>query len=255
MDDKKQKRSRRNARHYQKRKRVGDKGKVIELFRNDRPDAAKQSKIGVANVISILACLALATVLSAYLMAETIDYFSNTEGRGILSVIKGCLSELIVIAFSMFSFRDFGSRIMQRVVLVGMTFYSLWAISSGVIVASHREYRESESIRQMIVDTEKQIREKEEASENYLRRDRLSVLRKNQVESDRLKERLNSLRRQSVEARPESLILNTVLNLVLFRFLAMIANILLVRRLKELLGNVLTGIQSEQFEIQPGAVR
>ncbi len=76
---------------------------------------------------------------------------------------------------------------MQRVVLVGMTVYSLWAISSGVIVASHREYRESESIRQMIMDTEKQIHEKEEASENYLRRDRLSVLRKNQVESDRLK--------------------------------------------------------------------
>jgi hypothetical protein len=133
---------------------------------------------------------------------------------------------------------------MQHVVLIGMCLYSLWAISSGVIIKAHREYRELNASRQMIADLEVQIRNKEAMVEKYLARDWIGVARVSQKDSDVLRRKLIDLREHSSEIKPPQLIFNTVFNLVLFRLILMIANILCVRRLKDFVNSM--GIHVER---------
>jgi hypothetical protein len=232
MEDK-DKRRRRNARYYLKQKRGGGPSNLIQLFPDQKQ--IESNPRGIQHFLSLGALVILCLCLTLFLMGETIRFFSEMEGWGANAFLKGFLCEGIVVAFSLFKFRDFFSRCMQHVVLIGMCLYSLWAISSGVIVKAHQEYREYNATRQMITDLEVQIREKDAMTEKYLARDWISAAKSSQNSSDVLKRQLLDLRNRSADVRPPQLILNSVLNSVLFRLIVMMANILCVRRLKEML--------------------
>jgi hypothetical protein len=231
MDDK-DKRRKRNARYYQmKRKRAGGPDNLVQLFPTQKPtiELKRQSPF-------LLACvMGLAIALTGYLMTETTKFFTQTEGGGFMAVWKAFLCEGVIVAFSVIRFQDTFSQIMRHVVLLGMCAYSLWAVSSGVILSANQDYQESSATRQMVTDLEKQVADKESMISTYIARDWIGVARSQQKDSDALRRRLTELRRLKAETRPPQLILNTVLNLVLMRLILMIANILVVRRLKEML--------------------
>jgi len=235
MEDKK-KRSRRNARYHSKhKKRGGEHRNVIPLFPTNLFESHNVIPIREKPILEYItfSLLALLCVtITGYLIGETTKYFSTIEGKGLGAFLKALLCEGVIIAFSLFQQEDFFSKFMQRFVLVGMVCYSLWSASSNVIVQASQDYQESQTVKQMVKDLETQIRDGQLQIEKYIAQDWLGVARTSQLKLDVLREKLSKLRDRSTTVKTPQIIMNTVLNLVLFRLMLMISNIFCLRRLK-----------------------
>lgn len=232
MEDK-EKRRRRNARYRLKRKQIHT-SKVVSLFSRD--DTGLPINNSGAEMVTtfqtlLLGCLCFA--LTTFLLTETSRYFAEMEGGGTLSVLKAVLCEGVIIAFSLLTAEHIVAKCLHKFVLIGMCLYSLWAISSNVLMQAHRDYREHEAARISINDLQTEIQTQDTLIEKYLALERISVATRLQAKRDVSRQKLFVLRQNSTSLKPPQIVLNTVFNLVFFRLLVMLANILSVRRLSK----------------------
>jgi hypothetical protein len=218
--------------YYQKRKRAGDRAQVFNLFPS--PPVIQTKPNLTQSAIPVLFLLGVALLTSGYLIGEMGKFFLESEPRASYAFYRAVLVELLTITFLLISFGDTFSRVMRVVILGGLCFYSLWAVSSGVVMTGSQTYNESTANQKLIEKLETQIRDTDSMTQTLLSREWISAARKSQAHSDVLKEKLNVLISKSAELRPPSIVLNSVLNSVLMRLILMISNIFVLRRLKEI---------------------
>ena len=223
----------RNQRYYEKKK--VEATKVVTLFAPGTSDPRPSiSATDTGLLFDLMPVLLLSLGLSYVLITETVAYFTEMDGHGFTSVLKGILCEGIVIGFSLFRFQNFWRRMVQRFVVFAACLYSLWAISSGVVMTASHQYRESVANQEAITAIESQIKTSESMLAIYQSRDWLGALRREQGKLDVLREKLSEARQHSIQVKPKQLVVNTVLNSVLFRLIVLISNILCLKRLSEL---------------------
>lgn len=233
MSEDKEKRRRRNARYRQKMKQKSS-ANVVSLFQSDNThpiSTNSESNILCTLQTAMLAFLCIA--LTTFLLTETARYFIDMEGGGSSAILKAVLCEGVIIAFSLLRADHIAAKCLHKFVLVGMCLYSLWAISSNVLMQAHREYREHEATRISIKELETDIQSQDALMEKYLTLNWIGAASRAQVKRDVSRQKLLEMRQLSTSLKPPQIVLNSVFNLVFFRLLVMLSNILGVRRLTE----------------------
>jgi len=112
-----------------------------------------------------------------------------------------------------------------------MCIYSLSAISCKVLCVSQKRLTSSTVNQKLIEDLEKDLSRKEIVYQHYLSQNRTGWVRKQEKQLDALRVELAVLRKDSTQMQTPQLISVTLITLLFFRLLVMVANIILIHQL------------------------
>ena len=246
--DKKEKKSQQNRSNYLRRK-----SELVERSRENRTrikkELAKARRYSPRNSIhkwvhrfflkvqgldfSIQRAFLILLVIACtfYLLTETVSYLREVEGNSTQAWLKAFISEGLMIAFSWRSFRTFSLRAARKLILFGMCAYSLAAISGRVVLTSQRQVTSSTVNQKLIQDLEKDIVRKEVIYKEYLEKGFIGALRKQEKQLDSLRFELSRLRQESTQLQAPHLIEASLITLLAFRLIVMLANMILISQL------------------------
>jgi hypothetical protein len=212
---------------------------VIPFFKNGEiplnqissiASKAKRSALKINREVLFLS--PLIALMTYYLVSESARFYQFAEGDASGAYLKALIAEGIVLVFAASKAPTPSLRWLYRGVLGLACIYSLWALSAKTV--SEAVNRGVLAIQSQKAATELELElEKRIATRNRLfELNRVTLARSYDSSIDAIQIKLEKMRHSAIEAGSPLAIANTVITLVLFRTIVMIANALCVHRLK-----------------------
>lgn len=184
-------------------------------------------------------------LMTYYLISESAKFYQFADGDQTGAYVKALIAEGIILVFSGFKAHTRTLRWLYRSVLILACVYSLWALSaknvSEVLNRGTQAVQNQKALKELEIELEKRM----EARSHFLEANRLSIAKGYEASIDTLQSKLEKLRSSAIEVGSPLVMINTMMTLVFFRAIVMIANALCMNRLKR-------GIRFRQYSVSAG---
>ena len=182
---------------------------------------------------------ALIVMMTLFLMRESYGYFVEADGHPLISCFKAIMMEGLVLLLSYLPLQrtvrsDFG----QRVLLISICMFNIWAMSGSFLIAGFKHQHEVGTREKVIQGLEMEIRQKEILRDQYFGKGWIGVARQYEKTADSLREKSNRMRHDILKLGDSEALLISLVIAIVFRILILLANIWCTRRYSEIVQGV-----------------